>query len=214
MKISKQSVTLKPLFFIIVAIGISLMILVKRQNRIDSRVYSALPESSTSPLPTVVAPDPIETAFMDSPDGTMTLTMEKQPAKEYDKYSFFTSVKSETAKHLIFSKEVPLSQSLSIPYNTWSPDNVYFFITESTPLFNNYYVFFVSGDDFPDNSRYVSIQELFAKHISDYIITDVTGWAAPNLLIVNTRETQGEKKVSFWFNVTNQSFTQLWTYFR
>jgi len=33
------------------------------------------------------------------------------------------------------------------------------------------------------------------------------------LLIVNTREEAGDKKVSYWFDVTNQSFTRLSTFF-
>ena len=129
------------------------------------------------------------------------------------KHSFFTSIKPEETKQLIFRKEGVLSQNLSIPYNTWSPDNIYVFIKEATPTVNNYYVFFTSESSFSDSSQYLNIQSLFAEKVSDYIILDVTGWAAPNLLIVNAKENQSEKKVSFWFEVSSQSFLLLGTYF-
>lgn len=203
---------LKPLFFIIVATGISLAFLTHRSYKIDTRVFSTLPDFLT-PTPTIIIPSPIQITSMDSPDGTRTLTMERQQIKDHFRNSFFTSIKSEKTKQLIFRKEEVLSQNLSIPYNTWSPDNIYVFIKEATPTINNYYVFFTSGNSFPDSSQYLNIQSLFEKKVSDYTILDVTGWAAPNLLLVNAKKNQSEKKVSFWFDVTSQSFTLLGTYF-
>lgn len=200
------------LLFIILTTGLSILFLTQRSYKADNRVYSALPDFPT-PTPMIIFSNPIQETSMDSPDGTKILTMERQQMKDYVKYSFFTSSKSEPAKQIIFSKEEIPSQGLSIPYNTWSPDNVYVFLKESTPVVNNYYVFFTSGDKFPDNSQYLDILSLFAQHVSGYTISDVTGWAAPNLLLVNAKANQGEKKVSFWFDVTSQSFTQLGTYF-
>ncbi len=202
----------KTLFFIIVATGIILAFLTQQSYRLDSRVFSTLPDFLT-PTPTIIIPGPIQTTLMDSPDGTRALTMEKQQIKDNVKYSFFTSIKSEKTKQLIFRKEGVLSQNLSIPHNTWSPDNIYFFLKEATPTVNNYYVFFTSGNSFSDSSEYLNIQSLFTEKVSDYTILDVTGWAAPNLLIVNAKKNQSERKVSFWFNVTNQSFILLGTYF-
>lgn len=202
----------KTLLFIIVVTGISLAFLTQRSYRIDSRVFSTLPDFLT-PTPTIIIPAPIQTTSMDSPDGTRTLTMERQKIKDNVKYSFFTSIKSEKTKQLIYKKEQILSKNLSIPYNTWSPDNIYFFIKETTPAVNNYYVFVTSGDSFSDSSQYLNIQSLFGEKVSDYTISDVTGWAAPNLLMVNAKKNESERKVSFWFDVTNQSFILLGTYF-
>ena len=203
---------LKTLFIILLATITSLVFLTYRNNRIDSRIFSALPDS-LAPTPTIIIPGPIQTELMDSPDGTRTLTMERQQIKDNFKHSFFTSIKPEETKKLIFTKEGALSQNLSIPYNTWSPDNIYVFIKEATPTVNNYYVFFTSGSSFSDSSQYLNIQSLFAEKVSNYTILDVTGWAAPNLLIVNSKKNQSEKKVSFWFDVSNQSFLLLGTYF-
>jgi len=202
----------KTLFFIILGTVASLVFLTFQNNKIDSRIFSALPDFLT-PTPTIIIPSPIKTTSMDSPDGTRTFTMERQQIKDNFRNSFFTSIKSEETKQLIFRKEEVLSQNLSIPYNTWSPDNIYVFIKEATPTVNNYYVFFTSGDSFSDSSQYLNIQSLFKKKVSDYTILDVTGWAAPNLLIVNAKKNQSERKVSFWFDVPSQSFILLGTYF-
>ncbi len=210
MQLLKQG--FKIIFFVALLVSAVLAILVYRDDKIDNRVFSALPGSIT-PTPRIFVPGPLQKEFMDSPDGTTTLTMEKQEFENSAKYTFYTGSKSEATRQLIFAKDESLNQTLQIPYNTWSPDNVYLFLKEVTPKTDNYYVFFGNGEMFSDNSNYLNIQTLFSQNVSGYTITDVTGWAAPNLLIVNTRETQGENKVSFWFDVPSRSFIQLSTYF-
>lgn len=203
---------LKTLLFIILATGICLIFLTQQSYKIDSRVFSALPDFLT-PTPTIIPPKPIQTTSMDSPDGTKILIMESQERADAISYYLFTSNKIESTRQFIFSKVENFSHSLSIPYNTWSPDNTYIFLKESTPTINNYYVFSSSGNSFSDGSQFSNIQALFNQHTSDYTILDVTGWAAPNLLIVNTKANKTDTKVSFWFDVVSQSFIQLGTYF-
>ncbi|OGK54756.1 hypothetical protein A3H78_05705 [Candidatus Roizmanbacteria bacterium RIFCSPLOWO2_02_FULL_36_11] len=197
---------------IILIIGVSLVFLAKQSYKVESRAFSALHDSPT-PNPTIIVSNAVQETIMDSPDGKMTLKMESQQQGDYVEYSFYTSSKSVPTKQYIFSKKEIVSDSISIPYNTWSPNNSYLFLKESTPVVNDYYVFFASGKNFTDNSQYLDIQELFAQRVTGYTILDVTGWAAPNLLIVNTKANQGERKVSFWFNVASKTFTQLGTYF-
>ena len=210
MQLLKQG--FKILFFIALLASAVLAIFVYRDDKIDNRVFSALPGSIT-PTPRIFVPGPLQKEFMDSPDGTITLTMEKQELENLVKYTFYTGSQSEATRQFIFAKDEPSNQTLQIPYNTWSPDNVYLFLKEATPQTDNYYVFFSNGETFSDNSNYLNVQTLFSQNISGYTITDVTGWAAPNLLIVNARETQGENRVSFWFDVPGRSFIQLSTYF-
>ena len=57
------------------------------------------------------------------------------------------------------------------------------------------------------------MEELFAQKYADYKITDVTGWAAPTLLVVNTDKLDGTVGPSFWFDVASLSFTRLSTRF-
>ena len=105
------------------------------------------------------------------------------------------------------------TENLSIPYNAWSPDNKYVFLKESTPTINNYYVFASSGNPLYPDKQYINIQELFSEQVPDFAITDVTGWADSVLVVVNTVSKKQGQKVSFWFDVSSQSFIRLSTYF-
>ncbi len=203
---------LKTVFFIVLAAGLVLFALMQRNNRkTTTNVFSQTITSPTFviPTPTLLVPvsTPSQTTTMDSPDGTKTLTMIKRQINGLAAYFFYTDGK------LIFKKTEGLTESFSIPYNTWSPDNVYFFLKEATSSVDSYYVFYVSGNLFPNNAQYVNIQELFVKKLPDFTLIDVTGWAAPNLILVNTKTKQEGRDVSFWFDVPSQSFIQLSTYF-
>jgi hypothetical protein len=91
---------------------------------------------------------------------------------------------------------------------------VYFFLKEKTPHEEDYLVFRSSGELFSDDARALSVQQLFREKVKGYTIEDVTGWADPTLLVVNTKTVDGDTKVSFWFDVPNQTFIQLGTYFK
>lgn len=205
---------LETFLFIIFAIGISLLILMQRGNSTtNQRVFSAtLPGiSALEPTPTTSA---ILVTDIDSPDGKKTLTVKKQQQKDLSTtYSYATSSKSEAQKQQIFTKTEPLSQTLSVPYNTWAPDDAYFFLKESMSTSHNYFVFNASGSLFPNNAKYINVQEVFSQKLPHYTIEDVTGWAAPDLLIVNTKTEDGKQGPSFWFVISTQAFLQLGTHF-
>lgn len=166
---------------------------------------------TTSAAPPVISPIETETTnSMDSPDGTKTLTIEKRD----NFYTIFVTSTSDSKKIQIFKKEKINSSQLEIPYNTWSPDNVYFFLKEKNAAIDNYLVFQSSGEQFSNNLSYLSIQEPFKVNAPNYIIEEVTGWAAPNLIIINTKQNDSASKVSFWYEVPSQAFIQLGTYFK
>lgn len=204
---------LKTLLFIIIVTGISLVILTQKNNRFGERVFSATPPAIPTLMPTAVPVDPVQTVTIDSPDGLKTLTMQKQKTGNRIAYSFLTATKSDAKKQPLFSKTENVPDDFTIPYNTWSPDNAYVFLKETVTAADNYYIFHSNGVPFPDGSQYLNIQDLFKQKLPDYILSDITGWAAPDLLIVNTKTEQGEKGPSFWFIVSSQSFEQLGTYF-
>jgi len=147
---------------------------------------------------------------MDSPDGTRILTIEKKD----NFYTIFVTSNLDDKKVQIFKKEKINSSQLEIPYNTWSPDNVYFFLKEKNAAIDNYLVFQSSGEIFLNNLSYLSIQEPFKLNAPDYTIEEVTGWAAPNLIVVNTKQNDFDNKSSFWYEVPSQAFIQLGTYFK
>jgi len=209
---SKLRYQLMPLVFVVLVAGVSLVYLARQETPTETRVFAE--PSSTSVPPTLNPPGQIKTDVMDSPDGTKTLTMNHQQTSERMRYSFYTASKPDEAdRQLIFSQEFNTAQALSIPYNTWSPDNKYLFLRESSAAKENFYVFSATGKKFAADAQFLDTQALFAEKVEGYTIQDVTGWAAPELLLVNAQATEDGQKVSFWFDVTSQSFIRLSTYF-
>jgi len=182
----------------------------KNKIKLNNSSFSSLSKPViVSPLPTEIPEGPVQ-SIMNSPEGKKTLILEKLG----NIYTLFISSNPDGQKEQLFKTEEPISQTLGVPFNTWSPNNVYVFLQERTPLMDDYLVFQSSGAQFPNNVYYLSIQELFKKKVKNYVIEEVTGWADSTLLIVNTKAIEGEVKVSFWFDVPSQSFIQLGTYFK
>jgi len=204
--------SIETVFFIGITMAVMLFVMVQRNNSKNQSVFSAALPVVITPMPTPTPKGP-QISIMDSPEGSKTLTLEMQQDKDITTYTLSASSKSDNEKKQLFKKVEPNSQILSIPFNTWSTDNVYVFLKEKTPSMDNYLVFQSSGNVFPDEAAFVSIQELFSKKVPGYVIEDVTGWAGPTSLIVNTKALGDSRKVSFWFEVPSQSFIQLSTYF-
>lgn len=189
----------KIIFFITIITLVTIFVIAQLNNRKTQPII-------TSAETAVISPIQVETtSIMDSPDGNKTLTLGD---------SLSVSSKPDGQNIQIYKKEDIGSRRLEIPYNTWSPDNIYVFLKEITPIVNNYLVFKSSGNLFQNDLPYLSIQDLFKKNVPNYLIEDVTGWGAPNLLIVNAKANESDQKVSFWFDVPSQSFIQLGTYFK
>lgn len=167
-------------------------------------ITSAAPPITISPVETIIS------NIMDSPDGSKTLSVEKKGAYQ----TIFVFSKSDGQKIEIYKEETIGPDKLEIPYNTWSPDNVYFFLRDKGSTVNNYFVFQSSGGLFANNLPYISMSELFNKNMPDYLIEDVTGWGGINLIIINAKNIIDSRKVSFWFDVPSQTFIQLGTYFK
>lgn len=189
----------KIIFLILLAVIFTFTTFIQKENKTKKITTT---KAAAPPLTT--APKQMEkTSIMDSPDGNMSLTLTSN--------TLFITSKSDGLQKQIFKKN---SFDPEIPYNTWSPDNVYVFLKEKTNTTSDFLVFQSSGGLFSNNLPYLSIQELFVKNIQNYFIEDVTGWAAPNLLIVNTKTNDSDQRISFWFDVPSQSFIQLGTYFK
>lgn len=160
---------------------------------------SNIPSSLTKPIPQVSYFE--ESTEIVSPDGRSTILMDKKSSGESTDYSF-TINDADGKGFLLFSKSLALSSKISVPLNTFSPDNKNIFLKED----DSFYVWSVS-----DGSS-LNISQLFSEKLPDLKLLDITGWAAPGLLIVNTQNPDGEKR-SYWFEVPSQSFIQLATNF-
>jgi hypothetical protein len=113
----------------------------------------------------------------------------------------------------IYSKEFPEEYSVVLPYNVFSPDNKYLLIKEILGDMVTYKVIKSDGGTFRDGANELDIGGLFTEKYKDLVITEATGWADVNLVLINTDHQNGDKGPSLWFNVLNKSFSRLSTRF-
>lgn len=180
-------------------------------------VQLLLPTSSTpapSPKPSIKpSPTPItikNDMTQISPDGAYVLKLVTKQTLHQNAYTLIATKQDTHQDFSISSGSIANSNQLVLPFNTWSPDNKYVFLTQINAENNEYLVYPVITKQ---ETEPILISELFQQKVPNYKIIDVTGWAASNLLIVNTQTSNGDQGPSFWFNVTNKSFTRLSTLF-
>lgn len=195
--------------FIAVVTSVCLFVLIQKDNKIYQPVFSATVPTLMLPSPTPTSVGPIQVAEMDSPDGTKKLTMKRVLIKDMMSYSFIISDNTGSTEPVSIEISVKPSSSFSIPYNTWSPDNKYFFLKETSPKITSYLVFSSDGGTLARGASFLNIQDIFVEKVPNLVIEDVTGWADPILLIVNTKKPSGELGPSYWFEIPGENFTQL-----
>lgn len=174
----------------------------ERRNQVITRQLPPLPTASPSPTLQTWA----------SSDGKDTLTMRASASDSGQiSYDFFveSSGKPETARQ-VFSHVTTSETLYEIPFNSWSPTNAYFFLKQKDATGSASLVLKANGEAFSNDDRVLNVNQFFAEKLPDYTLKDVTGWAGPTLLLVNTTPTdQTSKGVSFWFDVTTRRFTRL-----
>jgi len=163
-------------------------------------VFAPTPTPTPSNLPVIT-----QTTSVDSPDSLESVVLEKTTKEGENNYSLYVLNKEDNFKIFLFSKKTELNFDISIPFNTWSPDNRFVFIKEPRKTF---LVWDTEGEEQSSN-----VSELFKAKYEDLILADVTGWAAPDLLIVNTKTEAGDIGPSLWFDVKSKSFIALSTRF-
>ncbi len=170
----------------------------------------ALAVTPTFPITTQAAP---QISTVEAPDGSHILTMKEEKGKNAVTHTLSISTESDSSQKQIFSKTLEEGSALSIPANTFSPDDKYVFLKESGKNGVSYIVLASSGDPITQDNQTITFSDLFAKKLPDYKITDVTGWASPTLIVINTNKLDGTQGPSFWFEVPTQSFILLSTRF-
>lgn len=192
--------------FIILAFAITFLTVFKIPKTTQIDTYQ---------IPKVDVPKsiPVENIETRSSDGKMKLTLEiKKNTDSSTMYSVFASSTSTSEKpdKLSFLKIITSFEKITIPQNSWSPDNKYFFFKKDNSDTFSMLLFKADGSLFPNNQQSIDITSLFSQKITDYILTDITGWDSETLLHVFTSSNdRKEKGPSFWFDITTNSFIQL-----
>lgn len=141
---------------------------------------------------------------VNSPDGTIKLIMSvKKNQNGASVYSF--STKDESGNVVpIFKKTATFGESMTIPPNTWSPNNKYLFIKDTNGYKIDYLVFKANGEPFTTGESFINATALFDQKVKNYNLKSMTGWDDPVLISVRTVDGP-----HFWFDLTTQSFIQL-----
>ena len=212
MTITKK-IELESIFLISLAAIGSLYFVVQRNNQGQFNFASGI--HINSPLALNPTKAPRQNIFSQiSPDGTKKVIMEiTQNSDNTQTYTFFVSDDSELNKKFIFEKNLDDSRKISIPFNTFSSDNKYFFIQESLGNTKSIYSFKVSGESFSETEKYIDVTDLFAKKNTGNNFSEATGWASESLILINTTKPDGSKGPSYWFEVPSKAIIQLSTKF-
>ncbi len=161
-------------------------------------VAAPSPTPSATPSPT---PAPVVTS-QESPDGSTTATLTRTG-----------DVTTLAVKNtVIYTAHTGSVTVLSLPANTWSPNNKYLFIKEVNPVVTTYLVMKGDGTPFGKDLPSLDVASYFAANYPGATITEVTGWASPYLLVVNIKNAAGAKQ-SLWFDITSHHFIPLAEYF-
>src|SRR5689334_1093135 len=125
------------LFAASAVLGIFLALSINHQPKISKKfslpvidTQQIFPTSTPTPAPAIVLVPKVERFSQLSPDGTKKLTMRvtSQAGSDTKTYSFTTSAADDTNFQEIYTVTLPTSENMSIPFNTWSPDDTYVFL--------------------------------------------------------------------------------------
>jgi len=184
----------------------------KETSSYTQEVFLPVTKDNSYSPPVVKADELLET-MVGSPDGKLSLKMREEKGETDTTYSFMIMDLVKGSEKEIFWKKVPLGTTLSIPLNTFSPDDKYIFLKETGEGGIGYLLLSASGTPLDKDALTLEISGLFLDKYPDYIITDVTGWGGVNLIVINTDKSDGGTGPSFWFDVSSHSFIQLSTRF-
>jgi hypothetical protein len=165
---------------------------------------------TVSPKPTVAANNPtVATTSQISSDGTETVIVNTTQNKDGNQ-TYLVSVNNGP---VIYSETLPAGSNITIPYNTWSPDNTYFFLQKNSQSQTQIMVFNGNGQPFSNGQAFLDLTGVFAQDAPNADFGEATGWAADNLIIILTKNADGSEGTSYWFGVPDESVTPLATQF-
>ncbi|MFC1627368.1 hypothetical protein ACFL18_02320 [Patescibacteria group bacterium] len=169
---------------------------------------SPQPPSINKAITEETSPNPATTLFATSADGEIALEMNQTKGTDTITWTLIASEGDELAKK-IWWQTLPQDTTMSIPFNTVSPDNKYMFLKQEGAGKTRYVVLTVSGEPIMPETQTVEFAERFEAEHPEYKITEVTGWGGINLIVFNTNKIEGGIGPSFWYEIPSGSFIRL-----
>jgi hypothetical protein len=163
-----------------------------------------------TPTPTVTFEPTTTSDSQISSDGTHKVVLRTTNNEDLSKsYELATSDNGPA----IFSTTLSAGQNITLPFNAWEPQNRYFFIQENLASGTNILVFKGDGSPFADGEAYLDLSDAFKHYGSPYTYDAATGWAGYNIIVINTKATDGSQGASYWYEVPYGSILPLATKF-
>ncbi|MEX2007846.1 MAG: hypothetical protein WD992_03670 [Candidatus Levyibacteriota bacterium] len=184
-----------PILVLVVVFGIAAPVVFKAD-------ISKEPLAAPMPAPTEAPLNITTSTEVRSPNGSMTLTMKETKKSDGTILYSFLASNDKTDNLEIYSKTLTRGK-MSVPANSWSPDNKHLFIVENDGISDNYLIFKATGEAFADGSTYIDFKSHYNKKMTEYALKDVTGWDAPDLLHVRT------SGPSYWLELGSNAFYRL-----
>lgn len=206
----RQSKLLLTLCFLLALAGavIGVTLYFGKQKAVSQNGTKAIPPSFAD-----VIPGP-KTTTIEAPNGKMSLIFKEEKTKDGTVDTFSTQADGSTTSIQIYSETLAAGTTLSVPYNTFSPDNKYLFLKRTSTAGVDYFVLKTDGSDLSKDEKSIDFMNLFNQKFSDnHLATDATGWGGMNLIVINTDNPDGSVSHSYWYDVTSNSFIPLSTRF-
>ena len=207
----RRQIKLETLSVILIAFAVSSFLVLRNNQEAKQQLHLAIPivadAAQTSVAPTTDPILKIDTASQISPDGTKKLIMKTIPGADGTRtYKFTTTDGKGDNEQMLYKTKAQESEKLSIPFNTWSPDKKYLFIQKNT---SSGLVFKATGDPIASPEAFFDVADIFKQKGKKDKITEITGWASPTLLIVNTLSEEDKKGSSYWLEIPTKAIIQL-----
>ena len=181
-------------------------------NNISLPVIQSIQNAPTdTPTPPPI-PKPQITSQI-SPDGKKQLTLTTTTNNDLTKtYTFVTTDAGGGNQQQVYTVTYA-TDTMNIPFNTWSPDDKYVFIIHTTTSGTEALVMKADGKPITETESTYNAATIFNAKNNGNSYQETTGWASETLLIINTTTQTGAKGPSYWLEIPSKAIIQLSTQF-
>jgi hypothetical protein len=211
LKFSPLKSTFGLLVFFLIAVVIIFIGLLKITRPAKTEKIISQSSFLSSPPPAALSESTqSESEEVHSGDGAKTL-IKKTAVQGTDIVYTFTVANLENQdrdEKIIFSTALKQNEVITIPSNSWTPDNKYIFLQKTDYIvgYKNFLVFKASGEKFANEEQYLDVGKNFQEKKINYLLKDATGWASPIYLNITTVDQNNKKGPSYWFDIQSQNF--------
>jgi len=211
MTITRTQFEIETVSFIAFAVAVSMFFLWQNNQKYRQFPIVTPVVNMTETAPAQAMVKKVDIASQISSDGEKKVIMKTTNNNTGTlTYVFSTADGSGDYEKEIYTTTLSAEETMSIPFNTWSPDNKYLFIQKGD---RGFMVFKDSGEAFSDGQLFLDLTDLFAQRKTGHNLSEATGWGSETLIIINTAGEGEAKGPSYWFEVPSKAIIQLSTEF-